>query len=134
MMCSVNQSSRLFQSTPPRGRRLNFNRSSMIIKTFQSTPPRGRRRTTDVAKSVIEVSIHASTREATPGPFFIQRGPGSVSIHASTREATFFQSPFLKYLKVVSIHGSTREATWLGYWSEPVSCFNPRLHAGGDVR
>ena len=57
---------------------------------------------------------------------------GNVSIHASTREATakFGRSkPCVK----VSIHASTREATDASNTDvDTAICFNPRLHAGGD--
>ncbi|HHV05625.1 MAG TPA: hypothetical protein GXX60_03765 [Anaerolineaceae bacterium] len=58
---------RLFQSTPPRGRRHAENCAAKIaLSVFQSTPPRGRRRDNKpVFYRFCDVSIHASTREAT---------------------------------------------------------------------
>ena len=77
---------------------------------FQSTPPRGRRLGVRVHRHIgHDISIHASTREATS-----RKVKGScgrrISIHASTREATSRPRP--------------KPATGLN--------FNPRLHAGGD--
>ena len=55
-----------FQSTPPRGRRRPGRRGLGEDWMFQSTPPRGRRPNTMAADHTeIQVSIHASAREAT---------------------------------------------------------------------
>ena len=55
---------------------------------FQSTPPRGRRLKAMVTPLQSgEISIHASTREATISSRF-PRSTQIISIHASTREAT----------------------------------------------
>ena len=146
-----------FEAPPsgPRGGTPTIRRS-VLGHEFQSAPPRGRRRARRLRLLRPDiVSIRASTREATPeavrlvneeegfnprlhaggdayvviggiGQYVFQSAPprgrrparsslrGSghyVSIRASTREAT---CPFL----------STRERSL---------CFNPRLHAGGDL-
>ncbi len=55
-----------FQSTPPRGRRPVDGTYTTCTVQFQSTPPRGRRRgRPDGQDDDLEVSIHASAREAT---------------------------------------------------------------------
>ncbi len=78
----------MFQSTPPRGRRRQWPQAEHVVEAFQSTPPRGRRPPRGMRDSRIRgfnprlheggdlasgsvgpahaVSIHASTREATP--------------------------------------------------------------------
>ncbi len=99
------------------------------------------------------VSIHASTWEATDSkhlskPQFYCFNPRlhmggdirmivtiiivNVSIHASTWEATPSGNTS-KVIIIVSIHASTWEATPRRRRSgSPRSCFNPRLHMGGD--
>ena len=57
-----------FQSTPPRGRRVNSIVFPFQPKGFQSTPPRGRRGSpAPRRKWRSTVSIHASAREARLG-------------------------------------------------------------------
>ena len=83
----------------------------MSPQRFQSAPPRGRRPDHRQRWSVHRrVSIRASTREATH-VFGERLSVVDVSIRASTREAT------------ASILNQ-----FIGF-----PCFNPRLHAGGDV-
>jgi len=79
----------MFQSTPPRGRRLPVSTIRRAKLLFQSTPPRGRRQYKHLENiKYILVSIHASTREATTN--VLKTLPTRrVSIHASTREATY---------------------------------------------
>ena len=58
---------RRFQSTPPRRRRLNHNKTLRSRREFQSTPPRRRRQNRLHCFSLGRgVSIHASAKEATP--------------------------------------------------------------------
>ena len=84
--------------------------SIMRLTRFRSTPPRGRR----------------------PGRVRARRVRHQVSIHASAREATRF-SPSFSSSDAVSIHASAREATCGSAWPRhPLSCFDPRLRAGGD--
>ena len=57
---------RVFQSTPPRGKRLDLRQVAIVDDQFQSTPPRGKRRVRPPRCSVHgTVSIHAPAREAT---------------------------------------------------------------------
>ena len=124
--------SNLFQSTPPRRRRLSdlsvrreyrdFNprlreggdrrskKKAIPQQRFQSTPPRGRRRFSShnqTEQSII--SIHASAREAT-NMWIAGVTDKDISIHASAREATreALESDDVFW---ISIHASAREAT-----------------------
>ena len=100
----------LFQSTPPRRRRLiDFpSRSSIFI--FQSTPPRRRRPHRLVNDlNYLEISIHASAKEATMLPP-LQLYFSAISIHASAKEATL-QQPVSHHPQRISIHASAKEAT-----------------------
>ncbi len=55
-----------FQSTLPRGERLEFGAVLQTIETFQSTLPRGERHTGDLAEIIPpKISIHAPARGAT---------------------------------------------------------------------
>ena len=78
---------------------------------FQSTPPHGRRHQLQkIHQQNINVSIHASAREAT-----MDMGKE-------------------KLLLLVSIHASAREATGSKLASMPrTQGFNPRLRTGGDL-
>ena len=101
----------LFQSTRPRGARPAAQRGYGYKWQFQSTRPRGaRRRDGGIERVLRGVSIHAPTRGAT------DRGRQ----HACTRE--------------VSIHAPTRGATQRGSACRG-DCrgFNPRAHAGRDA-
>ena len=124
----------LFQSTPPRGGRLGIFPASLTVSMFQSTPPRGGRHTVHRVTTVdLLVSIHAPTRGATGRT--VSRGElKRVSIHAPTRGATWFRAVVFR-LWGVSIHAPTRGATSHSARSvAPEMGFNPRPHAGGDVR
>ena len=128
----------MFQSTRPRGRtRLMGSESIEVQHWFQSTRPRGRTRPVhrdaqapansfnprvlaggrdiDETKyhAMLDVSIHASSREDATVALASARDLTAVSIHASSREdATRVQSPPSACLEV-SIHASSREdATW----------------------
>jgi len=100
----------MFQSTHPRGVRLNWLLLLMQTSMFQSTHPRGvRRGIRHNAVGYYKVSIHAPTRGAT---------------HDSRVSCQLCQ---------VSIHAPTRGATATGVILFPaVSRFNPRTHAGCD--
>ena len=79
---------RIFQSTPPRGRRQYSLTSSGVGGAFQSTPPRGRR---PVARSIRRIPIHFNPRLREGGDFdelLNSKGASEISIHASAREAT----------------------------------------------
>ena len=100
---------------------------------FQSTPPRRRRRRgCSHLQDCIEISIHASEKEATLNPMSrkIQKGifqstpprrrrplilpefsaTFCISIHASEKEATLFPRPSHQN-SGISIHASEKEAT-----------------------
>jgi len=90
---------------------LRLMRETKLQYLFQSTPPRGRRRLSAFQSAICQACfnprLHAggdfrSLRRQYPSMF--------VSIHASTREATP-SAPTLLLAGVVSIHVSTREAT-----------------------
>ena len=122
----------VFQSTPPRGRRHITAAISIPRIGFQSTPPRGRRHTTNVVKEINEQfqsTPPRGRRRHQHRPFHPRR---EISIHASTREATRFAVERLFHIGI-SIHASTREATRL-HRSQPrrLQDFNPRLHEGAD--
>ncbi len=100
---------------------------------FQSTPPHGRRHKNwrQLVHLDLDVSIHASAREAT-GRRRTCKSLHKVSIHASAREATTTSKSFGCAIRV-SIHASAREATVLlpSIFTAPFG-FNPRLRTGGD--
>ena len=122
---------------------------------FQSTRPRGTRLAgARRVQLVTHVSIHASTRNATPigrcsiaaifgfqstrprgtRPFFACSYPrlAGVSIHASTRNATNENHPCTPHIRV-SIHASTRNATsFLCDHCIFFFGFNPRVHEERD--
>ena len=76
-----------FQSTPPRGRRLWRLMDSIGILNFNPRLREGGDRGACSSGSGMDISIHASAREATAcfQTFCI---PTEISIHASAREAT----------------------------------------------
>ena len=99
-----------FQSTRPRGARLPAGFSYLLFKTFQSTRPRGARRTSGIGKyKEAIVSIHAPTRGATLQRL-VDNDIEQVSIHAPTRGATCGRSAGVTGCWV-SIHAPTRGAT-----------------------
>ena len=82
----------------------------LMRKLFQSTPPRRRRLTSLIGLFVIiTISIHASAKEATSlimKTIFTKY----ISIHASAKEATeFITERSAKHR--ISIHASAKEAT-----------------------
>ncbi len=101
----------VFRSTPPRGRRLARLAKSFTAPMFRSTPPRGRRLADLHAEaSRIEVSIHASAREATLWSAVIPMTP-------------------LSFDPRLRAGGDRRQER-----PSPRSTgFDPRLRAGGDL-
>ena len=122
----------MFQSTRPRGTRLDRRPCRKDGIAFQSTRPRGTRRRNcaplwlhprfnprvregrdsdpmEYTCPGILVSIHASARDATPHSTR-SKEPQPVSIHASARDATMMPTIAIDVLKV-SIHASARDAT-----------------------
>ena len=100
-----------FQSTPPRGRRLEVQLSKLTTKSFQSTPPRGRRPQIqhrryrmhyfnprlreggDIAALsfyYLYKNFNPRLREGGDKKEWKVRFMGNISIHASAREATQF--------------------------------------------
>ena len=106
----ITEDKNLFQSTPPRGRRLSSRESRTSLHRFQSTPPRGRR--------LYEYACDWSK--------------AGISIHASAREATVYST--LCVSRMSNFNPRLREG---GDSLSPsrlpaVADFNPRLREGGD--
>ena len=104
----------------------------MVSMLFQSTPPRRRRLLFITERNAKHnFSIHASAKEATLICILI----GYLlcfSIHASAKEATFYFS-FILFCFIFSIHASAKEATSFCCLCTPCHyIFNPRLREGGD--
>ena len=102
---------RLFQSTPPHGRRRKTGFQSHDGGLFQSTPPHGRRRRPPGRRpSSRQVSIHASAREATAG--ILRRAAKRGSFNPRLRTGGDVWAALLECAsQAVSIHASAREAT-----------------------
>ena len=101
----------VFQSTPPRGRRQSHTPTGMTVSGFQSTPPRGRRLIpVDNLLYKVIISIHASAREATALGWFF-------------RQFMTFQSTPPRGRRLVQ-----------GLYREVETHFNPRLREGGDIQ
>ena len=123
----------LFQSTPPRGRRLYIGGFFNSINGFQSTPPRGRRLRDGIAPIFIHVfqstpprgrRLSSGYRLPTHSKF--QSTPPRGRRHGHVANA---------YSGYVSIHASAREATCATAIVLPCALsFNPRLREGGDIR
>ena len=77
----------IFQSMPPRRRRPIWRWIPMQSSRFQSTPPRRRRPGCVFVNSLLQISIHASAKEATSDEELYEVF-GIISIHASAKEAT----------------------------------------------
>ena len=107
--------------------------AQLALATFQSTRPRGRTRLTpDYFKFYRSyVSIHASSREdATTGITLVK----FLNLFQSTRPRgrTRRNRHAFHTFDKVSIHASSREdATVITRWFPAISCFNPRVLAGG---
>ena len=102
----------LFQSTPPRGRRLTQIMSSMLSLIFQSTPPRGRRlQGLRTCGAIPHISIHASAREATSNHIIINLP--TIYFNPRLREGGDKGEYASDFTEVISIHASAREATAL---------------------
>ena len=78
---------------------------------FQFTPLHERQHVKTTGIRHINISIHASTWEATVR-IFLHTGSYNISIHASTWEAAQFEEDKFK-ARIISIHASTWEATYL---------------------
>ena len=119
-----------FQSTRPRGARLNSANNSVLLLMFQSTRPRGARllfRLSVTVKACFNPRAHVG-RDSKP-----LTGPcrAIVSIHAPTWGAT--SKPLTGPCRaIVSIHAPTWGATSLIYIMSIMDSFNPRAHVGRD--
>ena len=100
---------RIFQSTPPRGRRLLIQFRNLQKTNFNPRLREGGDFDSSRCSASTGISIHASAREATRSRIW-QHMRCYISIHASAREATI---------------GSIKST--LGFGN-----FNPRLREGGD--
>ena len=99
----------LFQSTHPRGVRLDTSNMTFVTAMFQSTHPRGvRLHTGSSSTASCKVSIHAPTRGATP-------------YYTYAYVYSLFQSTHPRGVRPQSCH---REIL--------AGCFNPRTHEGCD--
>ena len=121
----------LFQSTPPRRRRLVL--LFYILDTLYFNPRlrEGGDSKHKVNVSLYSISIHASAKEATIGSNE-EYAAYVISIHASAKEATL-NAAEVTATERISIHASAKEATP----AEVYNCrctqnFNPRLREGGD--
>ena len=145
----------VFQSTPPRRRRLNcilLHLCLLVVSIHASakeaTVPRSRGHKAtfgfnprlreggdcDLAYTRTRgtVSIHASAKEATLRIFHLAVNV-LVSIHASAKEATAVKDAHACVRKV-SIHASAKEATGGSFSTGAIFIsFNPRLREGGDL-
>ena len=142
----------IFQSMPPRRRRPIWRWIPMQSSRFQSTPPRRRRPGCVFFNSLLQISIHASAKEATSDEELYEVF-GIISIHASAKEATVTVNDGLLLQKFQStpprrrrqcdpphydmdtVFQSTpprrrRLHTWDGH--SLLQHFNPRLREGGD--
>ena len=100
-----------FQSTHPRGMRPIMTLTLRIRSQFQSTHPRGMRHVScNQFFYVPAISIHASTWDAT-GADFAKVVTKKISIHASTWDATLVPASIGGFTIRISIHASTWDAT-----------------------
>ena len=143
-----------FQSTPPRGGRLEHTVWVSNQELFQSTPPRGGRppprsplrplpcfnprpraggdlQTRPRAAGQHRVSIHAPARGATCRKA-VCRLVARVSIHAPARGATRSSSPRTRRTRFNPRPRAGGDATSRKPLMRMSRCFNPRPRAGGD--
>ena len=128
----LHQRALLFQSTRPRGARLEGGVQHGVSQLFQSTRPRGARRMRFyVSDAHFKVSIHAPTWGATvPVVAYHKR-----ALFQSTRPRGARRMLDVKTIthNIVSIHAPTWGATLTGSKPRsPNSGFNPRAHVGRD--
>ncbi len=142
----------LFQSTRPRGARPTDSSCAANANKFQSTRPRGARQFNNLCMVLLLVSIHAPTRGATTITALHAAVKGfNPRAHAgrdgSTKDLDYmyqFQSTRPRGARrlqlhfsasiFVSIHAPTRGATLINIITGAMERFNPRAHAGRDVR
>ncbi len=129
---SLVQAFLIFQSTHPRGMRPFGRFASLIFMLFQSTHPRGMRQKHGLfTKHLPEISIHASTRDATLWTICITH-LHAISIHASTRDATKARLVYKTFARNFNprIHEGCDQCHPPRYLDE--LDFNPRIHEGCD--
>ena len=99
-----------FQSTLPRGKRLDILTSAVKSLLFQSTLPRGKRRKGNIVRvKQFSISIHASAREATGSSW---KHPATIRhFNPRFREGSDIRNLRLHQIRSISIHASAREAT-----------------------
>ena len=145
----------MFQSTRPRGARLESPTRIQAGLAFQSTRPRGARQRAQIGCYNYIVSIHAPTRGATSKRKTIMQPPqrfnprahaGRDNGDAGLQRRTERINPrahagrdwrvcAARCLKHVSIHAPTRGATWhIKHMYLISNGFNPRAHAGRDPK
>ena len=81
----------------------------MQSSRFQSTPPRRRRPGCVFFNSLLQISIHASAKEATRKDH-LSHLEVKISIHASAKEAISDEELY-EVFGIISIHASAKEAT-----------------------
>ena len=121
-----------FQSTHPRGVRLNTIVISNSSIMFQSTHPRGVRQLNWLMSKRVVMFQSTHPRGVRPFTYNDDNLPIFVSIHAPTRGATIFKATQVNYNNV-SIHAPTRGATVILVFLALLLCFNPRTHEGCDL-
>ena len=122
----------IFQSTLPRGERLEEKILSEELQKFQSTLPRGERPNCfDHCQGEMDISIHAPTRGATfKDCYRLLCWIFQSTLPRGERQYFHFCS---KMLKKISIHAPTRGATTFpGTFRSTYNYFNPRSHEGSD--
>ena len=98
-----------FQSTPPRGRRLEVQLSKLTTKSFQSTPPRGRRPQIQHRRYRMHY-FNPRLREG--GDIFKRHRLGQFRyFNPRLREGGDRLEQLAYIQRVISIHASAREAT-----------------------
>ena len=150
----LNDAAGKFQSTLPRGERLDSWLVGFLSGYFNPRSHEGSDYPNSAVRAKIAISIHAPTRGATV-PGMPDLDLPVISIHAPTRGATIFTrwnfSTYgdfnprshegsdstlrtLRYHRTISIHAPTRGATCFRCilrWP-PTPDFNPRSHEGSD--
>ena len=133
LLCSLSDRLISFNPRVREGRDRYTQQLLLIYRLFQSTRPRGTRlQKVEQEGCANRVSIHASARDATRC-FGSLQPLYDVSIHASARDATKNLTCFINRF-FVSIHASARDAT--SCHSQQVRRFprfNPRVREGRDA-
>ena len=103
-------------------------------KEFQSTPPRRRRPQLAASQASQNISIHASAKEATKSTTATTAAK-KISIHASAKEATVYNGTIdWKKVKFQSTPPRRRRLFLDIIVTIVYNYFNPRLREGGDFK